>query len=249
MGLQAEWVDSGIEAVERVKKKHEAKDDFDTIFVDWKMPELDGIETTRRIRKIVGPDVTIIFMTAYNWTSFEEQAREAGVDYFIDKPLLKASLVAAFEKIYLNKKNRIEIERKKTYGLKEKNILLAEDHFLNVEVARRILEKEGMTVTVVGNGIEAMEVFAEAEPGTFDAILMDVQMPEMDGLTATANIRRMKKQGSKTIPIIAMTANAFDEDVKKSKDSGMDAHIAKPFDPQIVYETLDRLINMRTQYL
>ena len=249
MGLQAEWSDSGVEAIERVRKNHEAKDDFDTIFVDWKMPELDGIETTRQIRKIVGPDVTIIFMTAYNWAAFEEQAREAGVDFFMEKPLFRSSIVAAFEKIYKHKENKIEINKQKVYNLNGKNILLAEDHYLNVEVARRLLERQGMSVTVAGNGIEAMETFAEADEGAFDAILMDVQMPEMDGLTAAANIRKMKKAGSKTIPIIAMTANAFDEDVKKSRDSGMDAHIAKPFDPQMVYETLDRLINMRTQKL
>ncbi|NCB93157.1 MAG: response regulator [Clostridia bacterium] len=245
MGIQAEWTDSGSEAIEIVRKNRAAKTDFDTIFVDWKMPDLDGIETTRRIRKIVGPDVTIIFMTAYNWASFEEQAREAGVDYFMEKPLFRSSIVAAFEKIYLYKENKIEIKKTKTYQLKGKQILLAEDHYLNVEVAKRILEKEGMTVTVAGNGIEVMEVFAEAETGNFDAILMDVQMPEMDGLTAASNIRKMKKPGSKTIPIIAMTANAFDEDVKKARDSGMDAHIAKPFDARTIYETLDRLINAK----
>lgn len=243
MGLQAEWSDSGLAAIEKVEKRHLERQDYDTIFVDWKMPDLDGIETTRRIRRIVGPDVTIIFMTAYNWTAFEEQARAAGVDYFMEKPLFRSSVVAAFEKIYLHKENKIEINRKKTYHLQGKHVLLAEDHYLNVEVARRILEKEGVSVEVANNGIEAMETFAEAEQGTFDAILMDVQMPEMDGLTAASNIRKMKKPGSKTIPIIAMTANAFDEDVKKSKDSGMDAHIAKPFDAHTIYETLDRFIN------
>ncbi|MDD3617597.1 MAG: response regulator [Lachnospiraceae bacterium] len=243
MGLQAEWADSGMDAIEKVRKNHKEKNDYDTVFVDWKMPDLDGIETSRQIRKIVGPDVTIIFMTAYNWAAFEEEAREAGVDYFMDKPLFRSNLVATFEKIYMHKENKIQINREKTYHLKGKNILLAEDHYLNVEVARRLLEKEGMSVTVAGNGLEVMEVFLEAEPGTFDAILMDVQMPEMDGLTAASSIRKMKKTGCKTIPIIAMTANAFDEDVRKARESGMDAHIAKPFDPKIIYETLERCIN------
>jgi len=245
MGIQAEWAVSGRDAVDRVRVKHEQGNDFDTIFIDWKMPDLDGIETTRQIRALVGTDVTIIFMTAYNWAAFEEEAREAGVDYFMEKPLFEASIVAALETLYLNreKESKIVIEQKKEFDLKGRHILLAEDHYLNVEVAKRILEKEGMKVSVVNNGLEALETFAESEVGTFDAILMDVQMPIMDGLMAASNIRKMKKEGSRTIPIIAMTANAFDEDIERSKESGMNAHIAKPFDPEFVYETLNRYIN------
>ncbi len=243
MGIDAQWVDSGRKAVELVRAYNTKKNDFDTIFIDWKMPDMDGIETTREIRKIVGPDVTIIIMTAYDWQQISQEARNAGVDMFMEKPLFQSSVVSAFEKIFLKKKDKIVEIKEPEYDFTGRNILLVEDHPLNTEIARRILERRNFNVVTASNGLEAIENYMSAADGYFCAILMDVRMPVMDGLTAAANIRRLKKPGSRTIPIIAMTANAFDEDVEKSRNCGMDAHLAKPIDQEILFGTLERFIN------
>ena len=242
MGMRAEWVDSGRAAVERVEQAHAGHEDFDTVFIDWKMPDMDGIETTRRIRKIVGPDVTIVIMTAYDYRAIEAQAREAGVDLFMEKPLFQSSIISAFEKIFSARRDKIEPAPVQRYDFTGRRILLAEDHPLNVEVARRLLEKAHAEVVVVNNGLEALEAFTTAPTDYFDAILMDIRMPVMDGLTASNSIRNLKKEGSRTIPIIAMTANAFDEDVEQSLSHGMDAHLIKPIDPMLLYATLQKLM-------
>ncbi len=242
MGITAEWVDSGLHAVERVEQCHLSRNDFDTIFIDWKMPDMDGIETTRRIRRIVGPDITIIIITAYDWKTIESEAREAGVDMFMEKPLFQSSIVNAFERIFCARRDKITVKPQTDYDFTGLRILLAEDHPLNVEVAKRLLEKCGAAVEVACNGLEALEMFTTAEPGRYGAILMDVRMPIMDGLTAARSIRNLKKAGAKTVPIIAMTANAFDEDVKQSLSNGMDAHLTKPIEPPILFSTLKRLV-------
>lgn len=242
MGTNAEWVDSGYKAVELVDKKWKNNQFYDLILVDWKMPDLDGIETARRIRRIVGPDVTIIIMTAYDWIAIEAEAKQAGVNLLISKPLFKSSICSAFEKVYQQKerdkqdKNR-EIE-KIGYDFTGRRVLLVEDHLLNIEVAKQLLMIKGIEVEVAENGLIAIEAFATAPVGHFDAILMDIRMPVMDGLTATKSIRQLRKESARTIPIIAMSANAFDEDVEKSKSAGMNAHLAKPIDPPFLYKTL-----------
>ncbi len=247
MGMQAEWVDSGIRAVNLVSELHKKNNDFDTIFIDWKMPDMDGIETTRQIRRIVGPDVSIIIMTAYDWSHIETEARAAGVDMFMEKPLFQSSIINAFENIFMIHKEKIKVEPRKNYRFEGRRFLLAEDHPLNAEVARRLLEKTGAEVIVVGNGLEAMETYTVAEAHYYDAILMDIRMPVMDGFAATANIRKLKKEGSREIPIIAMTANAFDEDVEQSQAHGMDAHITKPIEPELLYMTIERLLNKKNR--
>ena len=244
LGMQAEWVDSGIKAVDRVKEVHAQEQDFDTVIIDWKMPDIDGVETARRIRALVGPELTIIIMTAFDWHSIEAEAREAGVDLFMDKPLFQSSIVRAFEQVFL--RHRIEkqepAEPLPPPDFTGRRILLAEDNPLNQEITRRMLESVGAQVVAVGNGLEAMETFTTEPPGYFDAILMDIRMPVMDGLTATKSIRRLKKEGSRSVPIIATTANAFDEDVELSIASGMNAHLAKPIEPELLFATLKRLM-------
>ncbi len=241
MGMQAQWVDCGCAAVECVKTAHTNGQDFDAIFIDWRMPDMDGIETTRQIRTIVGPDVTIIIMTAYDWHPIEAEARQAGVDLFMEKPLLQSSILRTLEKAFLP--GELPTPEEPTLpDFTGRRILLAEDRLLNVEVARRLLEKVGAEVIVAHNGLEALEAFTTAKDGYFDAILMDIRMPEMDGLAATANIRKLKKAHSRDIPIVAMTANAFDEDVELSLRSGMNAHLTKPIDPKTLFATLDRLM-------
>ena len=241
-GLDTEWIDSGAGAVEKVSEQHKKRRDYDLILLDWKMPDMDGIETARQIRKIVGPDVTIIIMTAYDWTDIEKKARAAGVDMFMKKPIFASSVTKAFENVFLRKGSDLGREQppKPVFDFTGKHVLLAEDNEINAEIARNILEMKGCTVDHACNGAEAVESFAAASPGHYDAILMDVRMPVMDGLDAARTVRAMRKADSKTIPIIAMTANAFAEDVTQSLEAGMNAHLAKPIEPQMLYETLER---------
>lgn len=190
IGVKSEWVDSGKKAVDRVKKMWDNKEHFDLVLIDWKMPEMDGIETARRIRRIVGPDVTIIIMTAYDWVSIEHEAKLAGVNLLMNKPMFKSSLISAFEKAFCGKQEEKETELNDDFRFDGKRVLLAEDHPLNVEVATRLLERKGFLVEHAENGIRAMEMFSTTPVGYYDAILMDIRMPEMDGLQATYNIRR-----------------------------------------------------------
>ena len=244
MNVKSEWVDSGAKAVARVESKWQSKEHFDMVLIDWKMPEMDGIETARRIRKIVGSEVTIIIITAYDWTGIELEARRAGANLLISKPLFKSTLISAFSKA-LGKE-----EEKKPVVTAElrfdgKRVLLAEDHPLNVEVAKMLLERKGFTVEHAENGLRALELFATSPVGYYDAILMDIRMPQMDGLEAANAIRHLSKPNAKSIPIIAMTANAFDEDIQKSRAAGMNAHLSKPIEPVLLYQTLYDLICRR----
>ena len=242
-GLRAEWVDSGAGAVSRVAEQHAGRRDYDLILLDWKMPDMDGIETARELRKIVGPEVTIIIMTAYDWADIEDKARAAGVDMFMKKPVFASSVTRAFENVFLKKQSQNEPETRPDYNFTGKRVLLAEDNEINAEIARNILEMKGCAVDVAENGAIAIELFATNPVGYYDAILMDVRMPVMDGLEATRSLRAMKKADGRTIPIIAMTANAFQEDVEASIRSGMNVHLAKPIEPGVLYETLERYLN------
>ena len=242
IGMRAEWVTGGAQAVELVQTRWEKKKYFDIILVDWKMPEMDGIETARRIRAIVGPDVTIIVITAYEWAGIEKEAKAAGVNLLIAKPLFKSTLVSTFERILAPGPRTVPAPKPVEYDFTGRRVLLVEDHLLNVEVAKRMLESRGMQVEVAENGLVAIETFARTPVGYFDAILMDIRMPVMDGLTATRSIRQMKKPTAKTIPIIAMSANAFDEDMERSRVAGMNAHLSKPIEPQTLYETVARFV-------
>lgn len=245
VGTKAEWVDSGYKAVELVSEKWKNKDCYDLILIDWKMPDLDGIETSRRIRKIVGPDVAIIIMTAYDWIAIEAEAKQAGVNLLISKPLFKSSICSAFEKVHQQKEHKRQTPEKIEYSFTGKRVLLVEDHLLNIEVAKQLLTSKGIEVEVAENGLMAIEAFATAPIGHFNAILMDIRMPVMDGLTATKSIRQLRKKNARSIPIIAMSANAFDEDVEKSKSAGMSAHLAKPIEPELLYKTLAEFFDER----
>ena len=237
MGIKAEWVDSGRKAIERVKELWQGKKYVDMILIDWKMPEMDGIETARRIRKIVGPDVTIIIMTAYDWIAIEHEAKLAGVNLLMSKPMFKSSLISAFTRV-LNEKEEEKQVAADVYDFTGKRVLLAEDNQINTEVAVMLLESKGFTVDTSENGLRALEKFSKSEAGYYDAILMDIRMPLMDGLAATTNIRHLSNEDARKIPIIAMTANAFDDDIEKSKAAGMNAHLAKPIEPERLYQVM-----------
>ncbi|MEG1633493.1 MAG: response regulator [Oscillospiraceae bacterium] len=243
MCLRADFVISGAMAVDAVREKRNRHEFYDIILVDWKMPDMDGIETTREIRRLVGPDVTIIIMTAYDWAAIETEAKTAGVNLLLSKPVFKSSLCSAFEKLYDVGAALPAPSEACDYDFSGKRLLLVEDHVLNIEVAKKLLNAKHFEVEVAENGLQAIEIFAQKDAGYYDAILMDIRMPVMDGITAANAIRRMRKGDAQTIPIIAMTANAFEEDIEKTKAAGMNAHIAKPIDPQLLYGTMQRFLH------
>jgi len=244
IGMVGEWVTSGLEAVSRVRSRFDRGGHYDFILIDWKMPDMNGIETTQRIRRIAGPDVTIIIISAYDWQSIEAEARAAGANLMVSKPLLKSTLVSAFERA-LGAEREAKAERPE-FDFTGRRVLVAEDNELNAEIARTLLENKHFTVETASNGLRAMEKFVQNPEGYYDAILMDVRMPMMDGLQATVNIRHWNRDDARTIPIVAMTANAFDEDVEKSRAAGMNAHLSKPIDPELLFGTLFRLLEKET---
>ncbi len=238
MGIKAEWVDSGRKAVNRVKHCLAENRYYDMILIDWKMPDMDGIETARQIRAMVGPDVTIIIITAYDWIAIEHEAKMAGVNLLMSKPMFKSSLVSAFTKALGEKDENEQLSDTIDYDFAGKCVLLVEDNPLNTEVAKMLLESKGVLVETAENGLRALEMFSKSQEGAYSAILMDIRMPIMDGLTAAVDIRHLSNADAKSIPIIAMTANAFDDDIEKSKAAGMNAHLAKPIEPERLYQTL-----------
>lgn len=242
MGVKAEWVDSGQKAVARVQEQWDRDKHYDMILIDWKMPEMDGIETARQIRDIVGPEVTIIIITAYDWAAIEHEAKLAGVNLLMDKPMFKSSLISAFNKTLGEWEEPRKADEDAAFDFTGRRVLLAEDNEINTEVAVMLLEDKGFTVETAENGLRTLELFAKSSEEYYSAILMDIRMPLMDGLTAAVSIRNLSNADAKSIPIIAMTANAFDDDIEKSKAAGMDAHLAKPIDPARLYQTLYDLI-------
>lgn len=241
MKIHAEWVLSGAEVVERVVKAQTTGRGFDVCFIDWKMPGMDGVETARRVREKVGPDLPIIIITAYDWTEIEAEARAAGVNAFIAKPMFQSSIYNALISVTNIAIPKAKAKIAAAHMLDGKRLLVAEDNSLNTEIVVTLLEMHGAQVESVSNGQEAVERFSETEPGYFDAILMDVQMPVMDGCEATKQIRDSGRADAKRIPIIATTANTFAEDIASVMASGMDAHLGKPLDIEELCAILARL--------
>ena len=244
-GVSAELASSGPEAIEKVQLRHARREPYNLILVDWKMPEMDGVETTRRMREIIGYESAIIILTAYRWDDVLEEALQAGVDSFIPKPLFAAAVLDEFRSALLKKSAETK-KQKRTVELAGRRVLLAEDMPVNAEIMLMVLEMRGMKAEVAENGRIAVEKFSANEPGYFDAILMDMRMPEMDGLEATRVIRAMDRPDAKKIPIIALTANAFDEDVQRSLQAGLNAHLSKPVQPEALFKTLEGVITDET---
>lgn len=232
IGIAGEWVLTGKEAVERCAARHKTGRDYFAVILDWKMPQMDGIATARRIRECVGEDVTIIILTSFDFSEIEEEARAAGVNAFMAKPLFRSRLTATLRQFTSGKKeknarNYLEDFAKENYA--GKRILLVEDNALNREIATEIIGMTGVTIDIAENGKIAVEKVMEAPEKWYDLIFMDIQMPIMNGYEATAAIRALAGSRGK-VPIIAMTANAFAEDVQLAKNTGMNEHIAKPLD-------------------
>lgn len=239
IGAYTLWVDSGRRAVEEVRYSLERGAPFDLAMVDWKMPDMDGVETTRRIRALVGPETTIIIISAYDWSSIEQDARAAGADYFIAKPLFQSTVYDTLLRLDLGHKQSPPPERFRFSG---ERVLLVEDNDLNLEIARSLLELQGLLVDTAQDGQEAVDRFAQSPADAYLAILMDIRMPIMDGLTATQTIRALGRPDACTVPIIAMSANAFNEDRTLAFQAGMSGYLVKPVDADKLFQTLRDLI-------
>lgn len=238
--IHAEWHLSGAEAVELVKETYREGRNIDLCLIDWKMPDMDGVEVTRRIRREVGNDVPIVMISAYDISEVEEEARAAGVNGFLPKPLYRSSVYAAIKEALEKRGQPSDAVELKNAGmsLAGMRLLMAEDNALNQEIAATLLRMNGAEVDCVEDGQQALDTFLASMPGDYDAILMDVQMPVMDGHEAARRIRTSDHPMALTIPIIATTANAFSDDIAAALAAGMNAHISKPLDIVQLCKTL-----------
>ena len=243
-GIGADAAESGNEGIERVKLSLARQEPYNLIIVDWKMPEMDGIETARHIREVTGGDIPVIVLTAYNWDDIYEEAIKAGVDSFIAKPLYAENLLHELKNV-LKKNNRMIAAAAPKASLEGRHVLLAEDMDINAQIMMQILSMRHIEADHAVNGEEAVKLYEAKPDGYYDAILMDMRMPKMDGLAATKMIRASGREDAAAIPIIALTANAFDEDVQQSLQAGLNAHLSKPVEPDTLFETLERLIGNR----
>lgn len=230
IGMTGEWVDNGPAAIEMVVQRHNLKKDYLAVLLDWRMPGMDGMETARRIRAAVGAEVPIIIFTAYEWNQIEAEAREAGVNDFLTKPIYKAKLLQKMVEITTGKTEPFSSLNLPISGefLAGTRVLLAEDNQLNKEIAVELLGMMGIETDCAENGAEAVELFASSAIGAYSMILMDIRMPKMNGYEATRMIRRMGREDSLTIPIVAMTADAFKKDEQLAREAGMNEHLSKP---------------------
>lgn len=238
--MRADWSTSGKEAVIRANEAFEENDAFKVYIIDWLMPDMNGIETVRRIRAVVGDETPIIILTAYDWADIEQEAKEAGVTAFVEKPIFMSELRRVLTKpMEIKEETSQQTERENRYS--GKKLLLVEDNELNREIATALLEEIGIIVDSVEDGTDAVERMNEVEDDRYDLIFMDIQMPKMDGYMTTREIRTLKNNKKANIPIIAMTANAFEEDKKKAFKAGMNAHIAKPIDIKTILAVFDQV--------
>lgn len=232
IGINSDWVCSGSEAIEKVRQRFMEANDYFAIIIDLKMPEMNGIETTRQIRDIVGTDMPIIILSAYDIEEYEAEAKEANANGFITKPLYKSKLIQVLKKFIDGSEQTIPARQFKLSDAdySGKRILLVEDNELNREIAVEIIGSTGVTIDTAVNGLDAVNIVSQSPEGFYQMILMDIQMPVMDGYEATRQIRALKRNDIADMPIIAMTANAFSEDVTNAIKAGMNYHLAKPID-------------------
>ena len=241
-GMRAEWTLSGKEAVLRTRQAVMRGDDYCVYIIDWLLPDMNGIEVVRRIRKETGEGVPIIILTAYDWSDIEEEAREAGVTAFCGKPLFLSELRSCLRSVVGYEEEREKGDSARIVEFQPGRILLAEDVELNQEIATAILGDAGFTTEVAENGKIAVDMLEKSQPGYYQAVLMDVQMPVMNGYDAAKAIRALENQELAAIPIVAMTANAFEEDRQEALRCGMNGHIAKPIDVNNLFTTLGRIL-------
>jgi CheY-like chemotaxis protein len=240
-GIKADTCYSGAEAMNMLEVQHAKHEPYNLVLLDWKMPEMDGIEVAKAIRSKYDKETTVIILTSFNWDEIMDEALHIGVDSFLAKPLFASNVIDEFERI-ARKNNMSVYKEKKRANLKDKRILLAEDVEINAEIMKEIIKMKDALIDHAANGKEVLKMFADSPDRYYDAILMDVRMPEMDGLEATAAIRALDRPDAKRVPIIALTANAFDEDVQRSMQAGLNAHLSKPVEPESLFGTLENLL-------
>lgn len=241
IGVVAEWASGGKMAIQMARQHHTMGDDYQIILMDWKMPEMDGLQTTKELRRHLGDDVPILIISAYDWSDIEEEARAAGAHGFIAKPLFKSNLFLGLSPFMLQQETEKEKAKEEELRFQGRRILLAEDNDLNWEIAEEILSEAGFCLERAENGKVCVEKFKQSEPGYYDVILMDIRMPVMNGYDAASAIRDLERKDA-GLPIIAMTADAFTEDIQRSLACGMNEHIAKPID-------LEHLMQILRHYL
>jgi len=247
IALRAEYVTTGAEAVRRVLSAKDSPDPFELVIVDWKMPEMDGIEVARRIRAGVGADIPIIILTAYNWIEIEAEARSAGVTAFLEKPFYRSRFCYLLNEISTGGGGKAaEAEDEPDPDFSGKRVLLVEDNEMNREIAETLLGETGVEIDDAVDGQDAVKVFSASEEFHYDMIFMDVQMPIMNGYEATRKIRSLDRADAKKVPIIAMTANVFDEDVEEAYKAGMNGHCGKPIDLKKLYQIMKEHFQWRT---
>ncbi|MCI9023379.1 MAG: response regulator [Dorea sp.] len=243
IGVQAEWVLDGEKALRKIEENHKRNTDYEIVLLDWKMPGMNGLETTRGIRKIVGDGLPILIISAYDWSDIEDEARAAGVQGFISKPLFKSNLYLGLSRYVEGAPDEDEqvnaLEEERDFG--GLRILLAEDNDLNWEIAEDILTDVGFEVEWAENGKICVEKFEQSAPGYYDAVLMDIRMPVMNGYDAAKAIRALNRADAR-LPIIAMTADAFSEDIQRCLECGMNEHVAKPIDIEKLMKLLKRYL-------
>lgn len=238
MGATVDKVDNGHTAIEMAAAKHEIGEDYPFVIVDLKMPEMDGIETTRAIRAKVGDKVPIIIISAYEWADIEAAAKEAGVTGFINKPMFKSSIYDKINEFLHFSEVKTEEEETFADGLQGLNLLIAEDNDLNWEIIEEMLKFYEINATRADNGQICVDILSHGKAGVYDAILMDIQMPVMNGREASMAIRSLQDSNKRNIPIIAMTADAFAEDIQACLKAGMNGHVAKPIDMKKLFKEL-----------
>jgi CheY-like chemotaxis protein len=243
LGMKAEGVDTGQKAIDRIVQHHDQKRDYFACILDWKMPDMAGIAATRAIRRAVGEHVPIIIISAYDWTEIEQEARAAGANAFITKPLFRSRLATTFNRLLGEEEEAtpaVPLEELEHMDFSMYRVLLVEDNELNAEIAAEFLKRTGLNVETAEDGSEAVERVGASADGYFDLIFMDIMMPKMNGYDAARAIRSMNREYCRRVPIIAMTANAFAEDVQAAKTVGMNGHIAKPLEVRALIATLEK---------
>jgi CheY-like chemotaxis protein len=240
LGITAERANDGTETLEMIRRRHEAGKDYGVVILDWKMPGMDGIGTIRRIRTEIDARIPILLTSAYDWSDIEDQAKEAGADGFITKPLFRSRLYEKINALFGTEAKAVEPEDDYS-DLAGMNILIAEDNDINWEIISAMLGMFGINAERAENGRICVNKMAEAAEGSYELIFMDIQMPEMNGLDATRNIRALENKWAASIPIIAMTADAFSENIAECLEAGMNGHIAKPVDMKLVIKEIRRI--------
>ena len=239
IGIHAEWVNDGALAVERIAAS--GQNQYDAVLLDWKMPGQDGLETTRRLRALCGNELPVVIISAYDWNTVQQEAKAAGVTGFLQKPIFLSTLIYGLQRYVLGKPQPSEEGSKSAQDdFSDTRFLLVEDNAINQEVAAVLLTDMGACVDLASDGQKAVDAFNRSQPGYYDMILMDIQMPVMNGYDATRAIRTLDREDARTIPIFAMTADAFAEDIQAAREAGMNGHMAKPLDKATLRREIGR---------